>query len=185
MGSGRGWLASDGHRRGRRSQHYCGGLDCGLTIVAFWQITWTQIVMPSLNTMAVFLPYQWSIGHLVHIFIWWNTCHTSFLFVICSSTVFCMHLSYLRFDYKNALARECFTESNICWGCSHVFSCNYIGFEMLYVYCRACSQQVPRLITRSFTLLPCEIEFAWSRSYKSFSGTSFLKFCVNTCFSMV
>jgi len=28
------WLAGD--RRGR-SQHYCGGLDCGIPLVAFWQ----------------------------------------------------------------------------------------------------------------------------------------------------
>jgi len=27
------YLAVDG---GRRSQHYCGGLDCGLPMVAFW-----------------------------------------------------------------------------------------------------------------------------------------------------
>jgi len=33
MGSGRGWLAVDGGR----SQHYCGGLDCGLPLMAFWQ----------------------------------------------------------------------------------------------------------------------------------------------------
>jgi len=30
-----GWLVI-GRRRGR-SQHYCGGLDCGLPLVAFWQ----------------------------------------------------------------------------------------------------------------------------------------------------
>jgi len=36
MGSGRGWLAGDWPSRGR-SQHYCGDLDCGLPLVAFWQ----------------------------------------------------------------------------------------------------------------------------------------------------
>jgi len=30
-----GWPVT-GRRRGR-SQHYCGGLDCGLPLVAFWQ----------------------------------------------------------------------------------------------------------------------------------------------------
>jgi len=33
MGSGHSWLAEDGGR----SQHYCGGLHCGLPLVAFWQ----------------------------------------------------------------------------------------------------------------------------------------------------
>jgi len=40
MGSGRGWLAGDWPLMGGgggRSQHYCGGLDCGLPLVAFWQ----------------------------------------------------------------------------------------------------------------------------------------------------
>ena len=33
MGTGRGWLAVDW----RHSRHYCGGLDCGLPMVAFWR----------------------------------------------------------------------------------------------------------------------------------------------------
>jgi len=33
--SGRGWLALAVD--GGRSQHYCGGLDCGLPMVAFWR----------------------------------------------------------------------------------------------------------------------------------------------------
>jgi len=38
MGSGRGWLACDcSTTGGGRSQHYCGGLDCGFPMVAFWQ----------------------------------------------------------------------------------------------------------------------------------------------------
>jgi len=37
MGSGRGWLASNWPSMGGRSQHYCGSLDCGLPLVAFWQ----------------------------------------------------------------------------------------------------------------------------------------------------
>jgi len=37
MGSGRGWLAGDWPSMGGRSQHYCGGLDRGLPLMAFWQ----------------------------------------------------------------------------------------------------------------------------------------------------
>jgi len=32
-----GWLAGDWPLMRGRSQHYCGGLDCGLPLVAFWQ----------------------------------------------------------------------------------------------------------------------------------------------------
>ena len=45
MGSGRGWLAGDWPSTEGRSQHYCGGLDCGLPLMAFWQhITRSQNV---------------------------------------------------------------------------------------------------------------------------------------------
>jgi len=38
MGSGLGWLACDWLSMGAgRSQHYYGGLDCGLPLVASWQ----------------------------------------------------------------------------------------------------------------------------------------------------
>jgi len=38
MGIGRGWLVSDWlSTGGGRSQHYCGGMYCGLPPVAFWQ----------------------------------------------------------------------------------------------------------------------------------------------------
>jgi len=37
MGSGRGWLVGDWPSTGGRFQHYCGGLDCGLPMVAFWR----------------------------------------------------------------------------------------------------------------------------------------------------
>jgi len=37
MGSGRGWMAGDWLSTRGRSQHYCGGLDCGLPRVEFWQ----------------------------------------------------------------------------------------------------------------------------------------------------
>jgi len=36
MRSGRGWLAGDWPSTGA-SQHYYGGLDCGLPLMAFWQ----------------------------------------------------------------------------------------------------------------------------------------------------
>ena len=37
MGSGRGWLADDWPSTRGCSQHYCGGLDCGLPLMVFWQ----------------------------------------------------------------------------------------------------------------------------------------------------
>ena len=37
MGSGPGWLAGNWPSPGGCSQHYCGGLDCGLPMVAFWR----------------------------------------------------------------------------------------------------------------------------------------------------
>jgi len=37
MGSGRGLLAGDWPSTGGRSQHYYGGLDCGLPLMVFWQ----------------------------------------------------------------------------------------------------------------------------------------------------
>jgi len=36
-GSGRGRPTGDRPPTGGRSQHYCGSLDCGLLLVAFWQ----------------------------------------------------------------------------------------------------------------------------------------------------
>jgi len=40
---------------GGRSQHYCGGLDCGLPLVAFWYITRTQNVSEYMLVLALCL----------------------------------------------------------------------------------------------------------------------------------
>jgi len=46
-----GWLDIDGGR----SQHYCGGLDCGLTLVASGNITRTQNVSEYMLVLALWL----------------------------------------------------------------------------------------------------------------------------------
>jgi len=40
---------------GGRSQHYCGSLDCGLPLVAFWNITRTQNVSECMLVFALCL----------------------------------------------------------------------------------------------------------------------------------